>query len=318
MSRLTKGYLIALIGITFWSTTGIFISVLTGAYRMPPLLLAFWRNLLVCLALILGLATLRPVLLRLQRKDLAFFIWFGLALAFMQATWVLSVMFNGAAVATVLVYGSASFTALISHWWFKEGLGWAKVIAVLLSLAGCVLVAEAYDPSMWDVNPLGISLGLVSGLTFALYSLTGKEAARRGLHPWNSMFYGFAISSIFLLAFNFLPFLPTSIRFGTTFLPSLSVMGWLILIVLSFVPTLLGFGLYNTSLVYLPASIANLLATLEPVLTAVEAYLFLGERLTWIQILGSLLVVAAVVMIRLFESGAAQGSVEVVEAAGNL
>ncbi len=318
MSRLTKGYLIALIGITFWSTTGIFISILTGPYHMPPLLLALWRNLLVCLALALGLSVVRPSLLQLQKKDLGFLILFGLALAFMNATWVLSVRYNGAAVATVLVYGSAGFTALIGHWWFGERLGWSKIAAVLISLAGCVLVAEAYDPSMWGVNPLGLSLGLLSALTFALYSLSGKQAARRGLNPWNSMFYSFMMGSVFLLIFNFLPFLPSSLPAVAALQPSLPLNGWLVLIVLSFVPTLLGFGLYNTSLVYLPASVANLLATLEPALTAVEAYLFLGERLSLIQIAGGLLVVAAVVMIRLFEGAAGQSVPETAEAAGNL
>jgi DME family drug/metabolite transporter len=312
MSRLTKGYIIELIGITFWSTTSIFIRILTGTYQMPPLLLAFWRNILVCLALVLALSVLRPALLRMQKKDLSFFLFFGLALGFMNATWVLSVKFNGAAVATVLVYGSASFTALVGHWVFKEGLGLPKIAVILLSFAGCVLVAEAYSPAVWGVNPLGISIGLFSGLTFALYSLMGKQAAKRGINPWNSMFLSFLIGSFFLLAFNFFPIISGSIPPVTALLPSLPFKGWLILIVLSFVPTLLGNGLYITSMVYLPVSVANLVATLEPAMTAVEAYLFLGERLTAFQIIGSFLVVTAVVMIHMFEGGPGQvvGEVE--------
>ena len=72
-----------------------------------------------------------------------------------------------------------------------------------------------------------------------------------------------------------------------------------ILVFLSFVPTVLGFGLYSTSMNHIPASIANLLATLEPVLTAVEAYVFLDERMTIIQIAGSLVVLSAVVVVQL-------------------
>lgn len=66
------------------------------------------------------------------------------------------------------------------------------------------------------------------------------------------------------------------------------------LIILSFVPTLLGFGFYNTSMHYLPASVANLLATVEPAMTAVEAYIFLDERMTVIQIVGSLVILCGV------------------------
>ena len=71
------------------------------------------------------------------------------------------------------------------------------------------------------------------------------------------------------------------------------------LIILSFVPTLLGFGLYNTSMHYLPASIANLIATLEPAMTAVEAYIFLDERMTIIQITGSVIILSAVLIVQL-------------------
>jgi drug/metabolite transporter, DME family len=81
--------------------------------------------------------------------------------------------------------------------------------------------------------------------------------------------------------------------------PNLPLNGWLTLIFLSFVPTILGFGLYNTSMNYLPASIANLLATLEPAMTAVEAYVFLHERMTWIQIVGSLITLSAVLIVQL-------------------
>jgi drug/metabolite transporter (DMT)-like permease len=64
-------------------------------------------------------------------------------------------------------------------------------------------------------------------------------------------------------------------------------------------PTLLGFGLYNVSLVHLPSSTANLILVTEPVWTALAAYLLLDERLTGEQIAGSALILAGVVALRL-------------------
>ena len=301
MSRLTRGYVIALVGITFWSTTGVFISYLTTNYQMAPLLLALWRNVLVCVALAPALLLFRPSLLHLRKTNLSFFIVYGLILSLFNSIWTLSVKLNGAAAATVLGYGSTAFTVLIAWWLFKEQLSLAKMIAVLLSLGGCVLVSNAFIPGMWQVNALGITVGLLSGLMFALYSLMGKEAARREINPWNSMLWSFACGSIFLVFFNLLPFLPGSAGSADALLPVLPWKGWLILVVLSFIPTILGFGLYNTSMIYLPASIANLLATLEPAMTAVEAYIFLGERMSILQVFGSALIISAVVIVRLFE-----------------
>jgi len=302
MSRLTKGYLIAFVGITFWSTTGVFISYLTTKYQMAPLLLALWRNVLVCVALAPALLLFRPSLLQLRKTNLPFFIVYGLILSLFNAIWTLSVKLNGAAAATVLGYGSTAFTVLIAWWLFKEQIDLAKIIAVLLSLGGCALVSNAFIPGMWQANTLGIVVGLLSGLLFALYSLMGKEAARRGFNPWNSMLWSFAGGSIFLVFFNLLPSLPGSAGSAGALLPALPWQGWLVLVILSFIPTVLGFGLYNASMIYLPASIANLLATLEPAMTAVEAYIFLGERMSMLQVFGSVMIISAVVTVRLFEN----------------
>lgn len=301
-SRPTRGYLIGIVGVAFWSTTGIFISYLTNHYQMPPLLVALWRDALVCVALAPALFVIRRSLLHLERAHVRFFVVYGLVLGVFNSIWILSVKLNGAAVATVLAYGSAGFTALLAWWLFKEQLGLPKIAAVILSLGGCVLVSNAYSPRMWLANPLGISVGLLSGLLFAIYSLMGKGTAQRGINPWSSMLFSFGFAVEFILIFNLVPALPGTAGSVSALLPVLPTPGWLVLITVSFVPTLLGFGLYITSMSYLPASVANLLATLEPVMTAAEAYLLLGERMTALQLCGSALVIAAVVMVRLSES----------------
>ncbi len=77
--------------------------------------------------------------------------------------------------------------------------------------------------------------------------------------------------------------------------------GWLILFILAVVPTLGGFGFYTASLGYLPAGTANLLATLEPVLTTILAYLLLNESLSPAQLIGAGLIVLSVISLRLEE-----------------
>ncbi len=299
MSRTTKGYLIALVGITFWSTTGVFISYLINNYGMPALSLAFWRNLFVCVALIPVLFLTRRSLLFIECSQIKFYVIYGFILAVFNSIWSLSVGANGAAVATVLAYSSAGFTAILALWWFHEKLGLPKAIAVILSLVGCVLVSNAYSADMWSLNPMGIITGLLSGLLFAVYTLIGKEVAQRQINAWTSMLYSFAFGSFFILIFNLFPALPGAAGSLRALLPSMPVDGWLMLILLSFFPTVLGFGLYNTSMNYLPASITNLLATLEPAMTAVEAYVFLNERMTFVQIVGSLIILSAVLIVQL-------------------
>ena len=76
-------------------------------------------------------------------------------------------------------------------------------------------------------------------------------------------------------------------------------VGWLILAVLAVGQTLMGFGLYNMSLRYLPSSTANLVVMIEPVFTAVFAYILFGEVLTAEQLVGGVMILGAVAVLRL-------------------
>ncbi len=302
MSQLTKGYIIAIVGITIWSTTGILIDYLITEYDLPALVLSFWRNVLVCIALVPAIYAVRRSLLRIERTQIRFFVYYGLVLALFNSIWTLAVQENGAGVATVLGYSSAGFTAIFAWWLFNEPLGFFKITAVTFSLTGCVLVANAYDPAMWHLNPLGVITGLASGVLFASYNMMAKEATKRGINAWTSLLYSFAFGAVFILMFNLLP-LPGAAGSLDAVPPQLPADGWLILIILSFIPTLLGYGLYTTSMHYLPASVASLLATVEPLMTAVEAYIFLDERMTMVQVMGSLLILSGVIIVRFEKEG---------------
>ncbi len=302
-SRISRGYLICLAGTAIWSTTGIFIRYLTVTYQIPPLVLAFWRDLSLSIFLVLLFWVVNRSLLHFDRKNLPFFILYGFTVAVFNSVWTFSVALNGAAVATVLAYSSAAFTAVLGRWLFGEILGKAKIIAVTLSLVGCVFVAGAYDVSAWKINPWGILTGLLSGLMFAIYSLMGKASSNKQINPWSALLFSFFIASMFLLLVNFL-----SAGFEGSLLPydlgwlGAQWMGWLILLILAVGPTLGGFGLYTVSLSYLPASVANLIATLEPALTAVLAYFFLGEVLSVPQWMGAVLIILSVILLRMTDN----------------
>ena len=307
-ATLSRGYLIALVCAAFLSTTAIFIRYLTEAYRIPPLVLALWRDFFVVVTLLPVLGLIKPGLLKVDsrkpERNLLYLCVYGLVLAIFNIFWTLSVALNGAAVATVLVYCSAAFTAVLGRWFLREPLGWEKLVAIALSLAGCVLVSGAADPAVWRANLIGIITGVLSGLSYAGYSLMGRSAANRGLNPWTTLFYTFGFATLFLLAVNLIPggwFPGAAARPADLFWLGNAWTGWAALFALAAVPTVLGFGLYNVSLGYLPAGVVNLIATSEPVFTTVTAYFILGERLNAAQIGGGLLILGGVVFLRIYE-----------------
>lgn len=303
-AELARGYPIAVLSAVILSTTAVFIRFLTQTFHMPALVLACWRDIFVAVTMVLVLAVFQPHLLRVNRSQLRYLVLYGFMLTLFNAFWTLSVALNGAAVSTVLAYSSAAFTALLGRWLLQERLGWEKLVVVAACLFGCALISGALQAEAWQTNLTGIMTGALSGLWYAGYSLMGRSASRRGLNPWTTLLYTFAVAALCLLVLNLGVggALPGAARSASDMLwLRSSVQGWLVLFVLAAGPTVAGFGLYNVSLSYLPSSVANLILTLEPAFTAAIAYLFLRERLTPIQIVGSLLILAGVIFLRLSE-----------------
>jgi drug/metabolite transporter (DMT)-like permease len=229
---------------------------------------------------------------------------YGLVLAIFNALWTHAVSLTGAAIATVLVYSSAGFTALLGWWFLKERLNGAKLVAIALCLGGCVLVSGALDAPAWHANLAGILSGILSGLCYAIYSLMGRSASQRGLNPWTTLFYTFGFAAVILLFLNLLPggWLPGAATHpADLFWLGTSAAGWGFLFLLAAGPTVVGFGLYNVSLGHLPSSVANLILTLEPAFTLVIAYFLFGERLNGTQLGGGMMILTGVVWLRVYE-----------------
>ncbi|MBE0681797.1 MAG: EamA family transporter [Anaerolineales bacterium] len=299
-SSKSRGYVIALTATILWSSTGIFISYLGKNYQLPSLVLAFWRDLFVSFGMVVGLSLFNRPRFQLDPSHWGFMAAYGFVLAVFNSIWTFSVQYNGAAVATVMAFSSPAMTAILSKIIFKEQFSTIKIISILLSLAGIVFVSGAFDPSAWNLNPLGIIFGLSTGLFFAIYNLQGKHASDTKIDSWTALLYSFSFATIFLFLFNIgsdllitsQPVFTDMLWLGNSF------SGWGLLFFLGVVPTLGGFGLYTLSIRYLSPTTANLIATLEPAFTAIWAYFLLSEILTGTQLFGGVLVLVGVILLR--------------------
>ena len=301
MSRSAQGYTAALLSAIFLSTTSIFIRHLITEFDVPPLVLACWRNVIVVSTLIPAMLVLNPRLLRVGWPNIPFLALFGLMLAGFNGLWALSVANNGAAVATVMVYCSVAYTAILGWKFLGESLGALKFGAIALCLGGCALISGALNASAWQTNFLGVVVGLLTGLCYTAYSLMGRVTSERGISPWTTLLYIFGFAGFFLFLVNL-----TGGWFPGSAVTPLDMFwlgsrwdGWIVLILLGAIPTVGGYGFYNVSLCLLDASIANIIVSLEPAFTAIFAFLILGEVLTPVQLLGSALLLAGVAAIKL-------------------
>jgi drug/metabolite transporter (DMT)-like permease len=285
-----RGYSIVLAGTVIWALTGIVIKILLTTYALEPLTIAFWRVFIVTAFLFCVLLVFNSRALRIDPRDILIFLVYGLiGVAIHQLVWISSVQYNGAAVATVIIYTAPAIVAILATRFLREQMTREKLLALILTIAGCALVARAYDFAQFQLNVVGIAAGIGSAFTFATYSLIGRVVTRR-YSAWTALFYAFLAGAIFLspVAFIVREFAPA--RIGGD--------GWLTLAFLALVPTLGGFGAFTIGLSHLPASVASILAAFEPVTTALIAYFMFAEILEPFQLLGAGCILCGVVLLR--------------------
>ena len=166
-----RGVAIVLLAVVIWSTTPVFIDHLQTVNRLSPLQVSTWRALLVTLLLALYLLVRRPRVLKLQRREIGYYVTYGVVgIGLFNLAFNTSVAVNKASVATALMFCAPVFVALGSWWVFHERLRPLQMLAMVVNLLGFALVgAVSALLAGTDGNVSGLLLGLFSGICFALF-----------------------------------------------------------------------------------------------------------------------------------------------------
>ncbi|AFE07767.1 hypothetical protein COCOR_07838 [Corallococcus coralloides DSM 2259] len=187
-----------------------------------------------------------------------------------------------AGLVALLLYLFPALVALIQVALGREHLSRRRWLAVGLALCGTALTV---DPGP-DAKPLGIGLGVLSAVIYALYVLSSARVAGPAgplaastVVPLSA---GVAFGALMLVKGPAFPQTPG----GWAAVAGLALLSTVVAM-LTFFAGLKRIGPVNTSL----------LSTLEPVMAVVLGAIFLGERLSLRQGLGGLLILVAVVVL---------------------
>jgi drug/metabolite transporter (DMT)-like permease len=289
------GYSLAILAAFAWAATAPGISFLLEQYSVSALALAFWRDLFIAVACLVGIgigaAIAGQALPRLRASELRGFAATGaISVGLYHALFVTSIALNGAAMAIVLIYLFPAFVTLGARVLFKETIGPAQIVALLLAILGCALLARIYDPAVLRVSWVGTLVGVASAATHAGYVLFNQRAVQHH-STWLSLGLTMSFGAIVLLFLGLLIDGPAPmVQVGEGSAP------WLILLVLALGPTLGGYALSTTALRHLPGRIVSLVLVIEAPLATLAAVLLLGERLEPAQLLGMALILVAAVL----------------------
>jgi drug/metabolite transporter, DME family len=303
-SQSWKGYALAALAALCWATGGLTAKWLftpagpdTAAWSVPPLgmtvdpvVLSGARAFTAFAVLIVYLLVSRRYALRISQRDLPFFAVFGVVgLAGVHFTYFKAISHTNVATAILLEYLAPVIVLIVSVLFLGQRVTWTLPTGVALSIVGCALVVGAIGGDGLAVSPEGIAWGLASAVFFAAYSLMGRYAARR-FSPWTTLVYGLGFASIFWLLY-----LRGPSGAADAFATVASTAAVLFIAVAS---TIIPFAAFLKALHYIDPTRATIVATLEPVLAGVVAFLVLGETFGPVQILGGVLVLGAIILIQ--------------------
>ncbi len=280
------GTLAVLLATACWATSGLFVKLILSNQQVSALALAFWRDLSTFLVLLVGLRVLRPSWLRVEQEDLLWLAGLGASIGTFHIFWNLAVFLNGAAVATVQQAAMPAVVAISAWIIWREPLTGRKILAIVLTFVGTVLVCGVSVLGEADLTVSGFLVGLGLPIFYAAWNLFVKRVGA-GYHPFTTLTYGFGFAALVLLPIQFFTPQPQDVP-PSTLLYFAGLIG---------IATIGGFSVYTFALGRLQASIASILAMVEIPLVGVYAYLLLHERMTVDQILGSILVVGGVLML---------------------
>lgn len=193
------------------------------------------------------------------------------------------------AVTTMLLFTFSTITvALLSGLLLHEPPTLLQWCGILTALLGGYIYFHPVDITMGQL--IGIVVALVSMLSYSLAAILGRGIARsKVISPLLMTVVSMGAGSIVLLAGGLV----------VEGLPSISLKNWLIILWLSVVNTSFTFVLWNRTLQTLTAVEANIISNAMLVEIAVLAWLFLGERLTFLDGAGLGLVIVGTVMVQL-------------------
>ena len=277
---------VILAGVT-WATMAIFVKELS-ARGLSSMQIALVRMIVAASIMVIYLLIKDPSKLKIQLKDIWMFIGTGIiSVTLFNVTYFYTAINGEASVAVVLLYTSPIFIMIMSAILFKEKITEKKILALLLTFAGCILVAGLIG-SGTQLKPLILLTGILSGFFYALYTIFSRFALKK----YDSLTVT-AWTFIFALAGEiFIGDLPGIARCVSAS-PDIIPLG----IGLGLIATVIPYFLYTWGLERMESGKAAILVAIEPVVGAIIGMTMYGESHNIEKIIGIVLVITAIVLL---------------------
>jgi len=201
-----------------------------------------------------------------------------IALATYPLAFYSSMRFAGVAIGTVISISTAPFFSALLECLFSRNQTitkrWMMSFAIGVIGITLLLASESSANSLFDhdMKHWGVLLGLLAGLTYAIYSWGVKTMIDHGIESQTAMGSVFGIGGVLLL--------PTLFITGDNLFASST--NTTVMLYMALIPMGLGYVAFGFGLRFVTASGASILTLFEPVIAAALAVAIVGEEISFI------------------------------------
>ena len=283
-----KAFLFVIVACMMWGTSGIFVHFLSP-YGFTALQMTAVRGVISFLCMS-GFALLfdREQFRIRAFKELLLYVFMGATLFGTAFCYFQSMRMTSVSTAVVLMYISPIYILLFSVLVFHERLGWIKGLSVAGILFGCILTSGIIGGGRFNLP--GVLIGVLSGVSYAIYNILAKLSVRRGGSPIKATMYSF----LFMAVIAVIPSRPDLIASYVAAKPLPTIP---LLIGLGLCTCVLPYFLFNSSLKTLPSGTASAMSIIEPLSASIFSFTLLGEDPDAFSIAGIILILGCVIIL---------------------
>lgn len=293
--RTYTGELMLISGALLFALNGAVAKVVLNA-GLPAMRMTEIRSMGAFAVLALYLLIRRRASLRVTRKQLPFLVLYGIAgFAAVQVFYFFTIGRLPVGIGLLFEFTAAVWLVLYARFVRKEDVKRRFYFAVALSLIGLSLVANIFTGIKLDT--LGVAAGIIASFSLALYYLLGQH----GVSQRDSISlttYGFLFATLFWFVVQPIWSFPWSIMSQSLpiggALSSVMAPGWMLIGYIVIFGTVAPFLLVITALNHTTPARAGMIGMLEPVSASVVTWVWLGESLSFVQVIGGVIVLIAI------------------------
>lgn len=282
-------YLMIAAGASLWGIIGFFVKALESAGFSSMEIVAIRALFASFFLILIGFVRYREQIKLKTAMDIRYFVGTGIfSIVFFNYCYFTTMSEINISMAVIFLYTAPAFVTILSYFFLKESMNLKKIMAVILTISGCVLIAGL---ALGDSNLTftGILTGLGSGLGYAFYTIFSKFALAK-YTPFAITFYTFLVAAICLI-----PVTKLWEKADLLLQPDVMLFG----VSLGLIPTVLAYILYTWGLEKTEGSKAAVIATVEPIVATMMGVFLYNESLAFIQIVGATLIISSVIIVNL-------------------